>query len=369
MPFGSEGPEEGIALALSGGGFRATLFHIGACWRLLELGVLGKLKRISSVSGGSIFAGVLAASWDQLRADFTTANYQALVVDPLRAFCRQSVDSSAIAEGALTPWESAAAHIENRYRSALFDVALSQLPDSPIFVFNATNLQTGRSFRFSKPYMGDYLIGLIRNPAVPLAKAVAASSAFPPFLSPVILDKPGIFEAVDGAIYNADSQYTDRLYLCDGGVYDNLGLETVWNRYQAILACDAGAPFNLLITVETDWIKQTLRALDVATDQARALRKRALIDDFQRAVRTGTYWGINTDITNYQLPTALPCAAAVVKPLAQIRTRLNPFTNEEQEKLINWGYALCDAAVRTHVTQAIGINREPVFPCPDHPLS
>ena len=129
MPFGSEGPEEGIALALSGGGFRATLFHIGACWRLLELGVLGKLKRISSVSGGSIFAGVLAASWDQLRADLTTANYQALVVDPLRAFCRQSVDSSAIAEGALTPWESAAAHIENRYRSALFDVALSQLPE------------------------------------------------------------------------------------------------------------------------------------------------------------------------------------------------------------------------------------------------
>ena len=61
MPFGSEGPEEGIALALSGGGFRATLFHIGACWRLLELGVLSKLKRISSVSGGSIFAGVLAA--------------------------------------------------------------------------------------------------------------------------------------------------------------------------------------------------------------------------------------------------------------------------------------------------------------------
>jgi NTE family protein len=171
MPFGSEGPEEGIALALSGGGFRATLFHIGACWRLVELGVLSKLKRISSVSGGSIFAGVLATSWNQLRADLTTANYQALVVQPLRAFCRQSVDSAAIAEGALTPWESAGEHIENTYRSALFDVGLNQLPDTPIFVFNATNLQTGRSFRFSKPDMGDYLIGLIRNPTLPLAKA------------------------------------------------------------------------------------------------------------------------------------------------------------------------------------------------------
>jgi NTE family protein len=369
MPFGSEGPEEGIALALSGGGFRATLFHIGACWRLLELGVLSKLKRISSVSGGSIFAGVLAASWDRLKADLTTANYQALVVEPLRAFCRQSVDSAAIAEGALTPWESAGEHIENRYRSALFDIGLNQLPDTPIFVFNATNLQTGRSFRFSKPYMGDYLIGLIRNPTVPLAKAVAASSAFPPFLSPIILDKPGIFEPVEGAIYNADSQYTNRIYLSDGGVYDNLGLETVWNRFQTILVGDAGAPFNVIATLQTDWIRQTLRALDIATDQARALRKRALIDDFQRAVRTGTYWGINTDITNYHLPTALHCTDAIVKPLAQIRTRLNPVNDEEQEKLINWGYALSDAAVRTHVPQAVAINRDAAFPYPEHPLS
>lgn len=60
MPFGSEGVEPGIGLALSGGGFRATLFHCGALWRLNDLGVLARLDRISSVSGGSITAGVLA---------------------------------------------------------------------------------------------------------------------------------------------------------------------------------------------------------------------------------------------------------------------------------------------------------------------
>ena len=47
-------PEEGMALCLSGGGFRAMLFHTGALWRLNELGFLPILKRISSVSGGSI---------------------------------------------------------------------------------------------------------------------------------------------------------------------------------------------------------------------------------------------------------------------------------------------------------------------------
>src|SRR5260221_663578 len=43
-------PKEGIALALSGGGYRAMLFHVGAILRLNEAGLLPRLKRISSVS-------------------------------------------------------------------------------------------------------------------------------------------------------------------------------------------------------------------------------------------------------------------------------------------------------------------------------
>jgi NTE family protein len=57
----------GVALALSGGGFRATLFHIGALIRLNELGQLATLDRISSVSGGSITAGMLACRWEALK--------------------------------------------------------------------------------------------------------------------------------------------------------------------------------------------------------------------------------------------------------------------------------------------------------------
>src|ERR1044071_680506 len=46
-------PEPGMALCLSGGGYRAMLFHTGVLWRLYEAGVLRDVKRISSVSGGS----------------------------------------------------------------------------------------------------------------------------------------------------------------------------------------------------------------------------------------------------------------------------------------------------------------------------
>jgi NTE family protein len=262
------------------------------------------------------------------------------VVDPLREFCRKEIDTVSIGEGLLTPWKSVGDAVADKYAASLLKLNLDQLPNVPLFVFNSTNLQTGRSFRFSKAYMGDYLIGLISNPAVPLARVVAASSAFPPFLSPVILDKPGPFQDVPGTRFNADANYTQTLYLTDGGVYDNLGLETVWNRYQTVFVSDAGAPFGFGDKVETEWVKQTLRALDVATDQARALRKRALIDDFTTGARLGTYWGIATEIGKYQLPAGsgpLPCADQIVQALAAIRTRLNPFSDQEQEQLINWG--------------------------------
>ena len=60
---------DGTALCLSGGGYRAMLFHVGALWRLNELGYLTRLDRVSSVSGGSITAGCLAVGWRDLRFD------------------------------------------------------------------------------------------------------------------------------------------------------------------------------------------------------------------------------------------------------------------------------------------------------------
>jgi NTE family protein len=356
MPFGSEGPADQIALALSGGGFRATLFHVGALRRLVELGLLTRIGRFSSISGGSIAAGRLAQVWTRLAADPSVASFESLVAAPLRDFCGRTIDAGAIAEGLFSPFTTAAERIEKEYAQRLFDTSLDKLPDTPVFVFGATNLQTGRSFRFSKKYMGDYRIGLINAPTLPLARAVAASSAFPPVLSPVVIDNPGTFEAVEGADLAGNPAYTRTLYLSDGGVYDNLGLETVWNRCKTVLVSDAGAPFGFGETVHTDLVRQTMRALDVATDQSRALRKRALIDDFRRKERAGAYWGIDTEILAYQPGTTLVCKPERAGPLAAIRTRLNRFSDQEQGELINWGYALTDAALHAYAPQLLGTN-------------
>ena len=50
----------GVGLCLSGGGYRAALFHLGALRRLDELGVLGQVRTVSAVSGGAIIANLLA---------------------------------------------------------------------------------------------------------------------------------------------------------------------------------------------------------------------------------------------------------------------------------------------------------------------
>jgi len=124
MPFGSEGVEPGTGLALSGGGFRATLFHCGALWRLNELGILAKLDRVSSVSGGSITAGVLATRWRALRFQGDLAvNLGELVVEPLRAFCHRTVDAPAIGLGALLPGRRPSDLLQAAYAEHLYGAA------------------------------------------------------------------------------------------------------------------------------------------------------------------------------------------------------------------------------------------------------
>src|SRR6202163_57172 len=85
----------GIALALSGGGFRAMLFHAGALLRLNELGILSTVARISSVSGGSIAAGYLACVWKKLGATNAAGafeKFQDIFVEPILSFGRQKID-------------------------------------------------------------------------------------------------------------------------------------------------------------------------------------------------------------------------------------------------------------------------------------
>jgi len=387
--WGEGKAQPGIGIALSGGGFRAMLFHAGALARMNELGLLSRAKRIASVSGGSITSGYLAVKWRDLGnadANGVFPDFQAAVVEPILTFSRQKIDIVDALTG-LLPWESASGEVAKSYNSALFhERTLQDTPEAPVFVFCATNLQTGVLWRFTKSYAGDYAIGYLDQPAIQVADAVAASSAFPPVLSPFIL-KPlaGSFKDwPDGPHVNpADlPAYRSQVILTDGGVYDNHGVEPIVKSCLTNFVSDGGAPFQRTTSLHTDWISQLKRILDVTDNQVRALRRRDLISRFVEGknignegalppdghARMGAYWGIDTDPGKLAPAGAIPCNPDVTHKLAQLGTRLSDLGDAISRQVINWGYAVCDRSLRANYVGPMS-NTPPKLPYPGAPLA
>tara|TARA_R110002111_G_scaffold240269_1_gene301957 strand:+ start:19336 stop:20517 length:1182 start_codon:yes stop_codon:yes gene_type:complete len=347
--------EDGIGLCLSGGGFRAMIFHLGALIRLNELGLLEKINRFSSVSGGSITNAWLGLQWYTLKSDhFSKESLLENVVEPICSLADHTIDYSAVGWGVINPWSDISEEVANAYDDKLFaSKSLQDLPDEPRFVINATNVKTGSIWRFSKPYMADYRIGMIMKPDLPIATAVAGSSAFPPFLSPlrIPLDgfkfKPGIPQKTSPTLKHLR---TDAV-LTDGGVYDNLGLETVYKRYKTVLISDGGQNMADDLNPKDDWARHSRRLIDLLQHQVCSLRRRIVIEDFLNPEdpHQGAYWGIHTDIANYKLSNALKCDFGKTTDLARIDTRLGKLKPIIRQRLMNWGYAVCDAAIRKHL--------------------
>jgi NTE family protein len=356
--------EDGAALCLAGAGYRGMLFHLGALWRLNELGLLTKLGRVSAVSSGSFVAATLGFAWRRLEFDAAGVGRSFLeaVVTPLRNLASQTIDARSIVQGALLPGASASERFANNLDRLLFHGAtLQDLPDQPRFVLVASNMQNGAVWRFSKPYVGDYRFGLVRWPELPLATAAASSAATPPVLSPMRLNVDR--EAIDSAEHS-DSPSGDRteVFLTDGSVLDRLAIETAWKRYSNVLVSDGSGKLAVHQEPPTDWRRQSVRVLELMDWQARSAQKRQLIESFRSGVRKGTYWGIASSVQDYMLPDALPCPVERTRELAEVPTRFKELDTRLQERLINWGYAVCDTAVRRHYF--LSAPPSPGFPYP-----
>jgi NTE family protein len=346
------------------------LFHVGALWRLAELGLLPQLQRVSSVSGGSIVAGLLGLRWSALAFDANGVpqRFGELFVEPLRRLATHTIDSQSMWTGALW-FGSIADRVAKSYRKHLYhDATLQDLPDRPRFVLNATSAQSGVLWRFSRPYMADYRVGQVDTPKVSLAVAVAASSAFPPFLSPLKLKLDPKQVRDDPGTDLHRPPFTNQAVLTDGGVYDNLGLETAWKRYRTILVSDGGGAIGSEGKPKRNWPLHTYRVLNLIDNQVRSLRRRQLIGSYRcppedQNYRKGAYWGIRTNIAKYGLENSLPALYPRTLALAETPTRLQAMSHELQMRLINWGYAVCDAAVRAYAVP--GVTQLPTWPYPE----
>lgn len=334
--------QEGVGLCLSGGGYRAMVYHVGAIVRLFELGLLSRMDRISSVSGGSIAAGILGLAWDRIRSRDDLWRY---FVVPTFGLALRTIDRPSILRGVLLPG-SVGEYVARQYDEAVFKGAtLQDLPDRPRFVINATNLETGTLWRFSKPYMRDYKVGEVAKPTVRLADAVAASSAFPPVLSPFILElDPGDFRVIEPGI--ADSFLRD-VTLTDGGVYDNYGLEPVWDRYSDVLVSDGGGVLAPDPQPSLEWVQQSYRVIGILQQQIHALRSRQLVDSFQSGETKGCLWSIQTPLGRYGAKPIVDVLQETVARLAMTPTRLKRMSDRLMRQIANLGYIQADASIRS----------------------
>lgn len=368
-------PREGIALALSGGGFRAMLFHTGALIRMNELKLLPQLARVASVSGGSIAAAHLGLVWKKLNfVEGHATNLKEVYVEPILAFSKRSIDIAGALIGFLTQGALVGPVMVYQYRALYGRATLRDLPadtEGPRFILCATNLSTGALWRFSRPYMADWRLGMILDPTVEIAKAVAASAAFPPFLAPVRLDLsnqvfvagPAAAPRRDIVLDTAPTLLTRRAVLADGGVYDNHALEPV-DEWPTVLVSDGGAPFGGNATGFWNWYALLRRGWDVTDHQVRALRRRDIVGRFTLGrvlegrdlladvmgdtpeTSVGTYWSIDSDPGRYNGVGGLPCNRKRVTELARTPTRLKDFGDARRFALVNWGYAIADKAIR-----------------------
>ena len=350
------GVRSGTALCRSGGGFRASLFHLGAVRRLDELGLLGQLREVSSVSGGSILAAHLAKAVDPWPTGTASLDdFEGTVAAPFRRFASRNLRTLAILSK-LLPWnwfdeDNGVRELAKRYR-ALNDGFLADLPDRPSFTFCATDMVYGVNWEFSKRRVGSYRTGYLKDHAKwTVALAVAASSCFPPVFNPLqVKERPDNFRDAAGAEPSDERARNLRdLRLSDGGVYDNLGLEPVFKDNAVVLVSDGGAPFDP--RPDSGFVKRLSRYTSIQGKQVASLRKRMLHGEFNATDEAGqprlqgAYWAID-DFT------ALPDVRGYSQQLAEarisaIRTDLDAFSVGEMKVLENQGYLACAEALAT----------------------
>jgi NTE family protein len=347
-----------LALCLSGGGFRAALFHLGALRRLNEFGILSKVDTISSVSGGSIVAAHLATQlrpWPAFGSSFD--HWLDHVELPFCKFVKRNIRTRAILRR-LLPWNwlrpsVVVTALEGCYFNFLTRLTLDGLPDQPNFVFCSTDMVHGVSWVFERTRVGSYLAGYLKPaPHWPVARAVAASSCFPPVFSPM----PMIVEAGQTRPKN-----WEQMSVSDGGLYDNMGLQPV-ETHGTVLVSDGGQPF--VPTVPRGLFGRAKAYLAISGKQAGALRRRLLIAQFQRKERDGAYWGISSAPSSYQADAEGYSKQLAAELISRIRTDMDAFSEDEIGVLINHGYLLADIAVQTHMPSLLAKIPEKTVPFP-----
>ena len=280
-----------IGLALSGGGIRAAIFHLGALQYFAEAKLFRQIANISSVSGASLAIGVILAAngnkWPKedeflrtiqptVRTLITEHNIQATALRRLPfspRFWRHRV-------------ELIAKILEEKW---YIRGDLQDLPQYPYWEINCTTFETGNNFRIRRDYMGDNTIGYVQNPKLPISHMIAASAAFPVLIGPYILKARDFRWTKDKHGKLPEVPVNDHYTLWDGGVYDNLGIDPLYTTERGLddeidflVVSNASAFTGYQVRQGHISLANLRRLLDISMNQVDVLRSRQILSTIIR---------------------------------------------------------------------------------------
>ena len=261
-PLPEKEPFEEIALALSGGGYRAAAFHLGTLDMLHRLDLLKSVHVLSTVSGGTLTGLKYALSstegtpFEQFYDSFYSFLGDTNVIGQGLAGLQPPEDSPF--SGQMPSLIRSAAEVYTSDRmvgNKTFDTILndhsSHLREAS---FNATEFRTGNYFRFQRSASPDAVIGN-RNLVVKrevaemirLADIAAASSCFPSAFEPLRFPDDFLWpKKIDEVRDLLGKNFQQCVPLMDGGIYDNQGVDSIVRAYSRV-----GNEIGLLIISDT----------------------------------------------------------------------------------------------------------------------
>jgi NTE family protein len=314
-----------IALALSGGGHRAAVFHLGVLSFLAKKDLVERIEVVSSISGGSILASILfqeAIANDEEKLVWPSSEEllslrvpqaEALIVD--KSLENNFIKRMFRPSNWLKFGHRANLMAEVIQKSWGVSKVMKDLPEKPSWIINGTtNVSGSRWFvrNTANCQMGSKDIGFADASDFPIADAVALSAAYPGVIGPYRLASNSYqWRYAEDVGENQNLvQNKKGLYLSDGGLYDNLGIEPLFNLEQSslvypetdfLIVSDAGSGLKRQ-RLAPIWrpLLRTIRLINVINQQVRVLRLRTLLPFFKRNPKKGVYIPIGVSFDQWE---------------------------------------------------------------------
>ncbi len=367
-----------IGLTLSGGGVRAAVFHLGVLARLAQQNQLEDVTFVSTVSGGSLCAGLV----------YTCNGFiwptSSQLIDPVFRKARELLTTQDLQLGYLWRVLQSPLHLFNpkaNYLSLLLQkcwgltAKLSDIRAHPRWLINTTCYETGKDWRFESFRMGDYVFGYADVDKIPVSDAVAASAGFPGLVGALVLNTGGHnwFKYVDKTADTRERitpEYqmqrptvpiqprSAQVHLWDGGVYDNFGLEGLFDiqagwrhAIDFLMVSDASGGSGW-----ADYqpgVNALLRIISgVMMPQIRALRSRVFFERIRNHGDAGAFFGIGNScakvLDQIKPPeevarlSALCLSPAEAARAAAVPTSIRRLSEAEFELLFRHGYEVAN---------------------------